>query len=297
MAGTSRWGEHEFEEARDKHEGGGGWRRPAEEEDPVARWRWPATRRSRQGRRWVEAVDRRSAVTQAGYFCVQRHELTRGASAEGVYSHGLWGGHRRGHGSHCARAEDRKWLVRLGMSKLKEFLDFPFSLITNFEGCRVLVAKPFLSSRVIVHDGPLRGNVDIHSNTFSFDVILLELISGRASLSKALLIAPSHDINNLAGEEAVGNVDDDMGSLDPGIIDSDDFTVDKSSVEREGYEEVKLEKDHAAEEMKALKAKMVALNDALKADALKAVDIEMEEMESSVKNNAQAMQQMVNAPW
>ncbi|KAM0848860.1 hypothetical protein ACQ4PT_054076 [Festuca glaucescens] len=226
MAGTSRWGEHEFEEARDKHEGGGGWRRPAEEEDPVARWRWPATRRSRQGRRWVEAVDRRSAVTQAGYFCVQRHELTRGASAEGVYSHGLWGGHRRGHGSHCARAEDRKWLVRL-----------------------------------------------------------------------ALLIAPSHDINNLAGEEAVGNVDDDMGSLDPGIIDSDDFTVDKSSVEREGYEEVKLEKDHAAEEMKALKAKMVALNDALKADALKAVDIEMEEMESSVKNNAQAMQQMVNAPW
>ncbi|KAM0828874.1 hypothetical protein ACQ4PT_067253 [Festuca glaucescens] len=165
-------------------------------------------------------------------------------------------------------------------------------IITNFEGCRVLVARQFLSSRVIVHDGPLKGNVDIHSNTFSFDVILLKLISGRASLSKALLIAPSHDINNLAGEEAVGNVDDDMGYLDLGIIDSDDFTVDKSSEEREGYEEVKLEKDHAAEEMKALKAKMVALN-----DALKAVDIVMEEMESSVKNNAQAMQQKVNAPW
>jgi hypothetical protein len=36
----------------------------------------------------------------AGYFCVQRHEVTTGTSAQGVYSHGLWGGHRRGHGSH-----------------------------------------------------------------------------------------------------------------------------------------------------------------------------------------------------
>ncbi|KAM0828875.1 hypothetical protein ACQ4PT_067253 [Festuca glaucescens] len=186
--------------------------------------------------------------------------------------------------------------IELSLPRLEALAKFSFGIslsqITNFEGCRVLVARQFLSSRVIVHDGPLKGNVDIHSNTFSFDVILLKLISGRASLSKALLIAPSHDINNLAGEEAVGNVDDDMGYLDLGIIDSDDFTVDKSSEEREGYEEVKLEKDHAAEEMKALKAKMVALN-----DALKAVDIVMEEMESSVKNNAQAMQQKVNAPW
>ena len=47
---------------------------------------------------------------------------------------------------------------------------------------------------------------------------------------------------------AVGDVDDDMGSPDPGIVDSDDITVDEPLVESEGYEEVKLEKDHAAEE-------------------------------------------------
>jgi hypothetical protein len=90
----------------------------------------------------------------------------------------------------------------------------------------------------------------------------------------------------------VGDVDDDMGSLDPGIVDSDGITTDKPSVEREAYEEVKLEKDHAAKEMKAPKAKMAALS-----EALKAVDIEMEELESSVKNNAQAMHHIVNAPW
>jgi hypothetical protein len=91
---------------------------------------------------------------------------------------------------------------------------------------------------------------------------------------------------------AVGDVDDDMGSSDPGIVDSDGITAYKPSVEREGYEEVKLEKDHAAEEMKASKGKMAALS-----DALKAVDIGMEELESSVKNNAQAMHHIVNAPW
>jgi hypothetical protein len=91
---------------------------------------------------------------------------------------------------------------------------------------------------------------------------------------------------------AVGGVDDDMGSPDPDIVDSDGITTDKPSVEREAYEEVKLEKDHAAKEMKAPKAKMAALS-----EALKAVDIEMEELESSVKNNAQAMHHIVNAPW
>jgi hypothetical protein len=90
----------------------------------------------------------------------------------------------------------------------------------------------------------------------------------------------------------VGDVDDDMGSPDPDIVDSDGITADKPSVEREGYGEVKLEKDHATKEMKAPKAKMSALS-----DALKAVDIEMEELESSVKNNAQAMHHIVNAPW
>jgi hypothetical protein len=90
----------------------------------------------------------------------------------------------------------------------------------------------------------------------------------------------------------VGDVDDDMGSLDPGIVDSDGITANKLLVEREGYEEVKLEKDHAAKEMKAPKTKMAALS-----DALKAVDIGMEELESSVKNNAQAMHHIVNAPW
>ncbi|KAK1692619.1 hypothetical protein QYE76_009316 [Lolium multiflorum] len=49
--------------------------------------------------------------------------------------------------------------------------------------------------------------------------------------------------------------------------------------------------DHATEEMKADKAKMAALS-----DALKAVAIEMEELESSVKNNTQAMHHIVNAP-
>ncbi|KAM0930932.1 hypothetical protein ACQ4PT_000642 [Festuca glaucescens] len=90
---------------------------------------------------------------------------------------------------------------------------------------------------------------------------------------------------------AVGDVDDDMGSPDPGIVDSDGIAAGKPSVEREVYKEVKLEKDHATEEMKAPKAKMAALS-----DALKAVDIEMEELESSVKNNAQAMHHIVNAP-
>ncbi|KAM0878610.1 hypothetical protein ACQ4PT_034759 [Festuca glaucescens] len=108
--------------------------------------------------------------------------------------------------------------------------------------------------------------------------------------------APGHDIDNLAGEEVVDDVDDDMEYPDSGIKDSDGITtrssIDKPSVEREGYEEVKLEKDHASEKMKALKSMMAALK-----DGLKAVDVEVEELESSVKKIAQAMQQMLNAQW
>jgi hypothetical protein len=44
--------------------------------------------------------------------------------------------------------------------------------------------KPFLSSSVIIHGGHLNGIVGIHANTFAFDVILLELICGRASLQR-----------------------------------------------------------------------------------------------------------------
>jgi hypothetical protein len=45
-------------------------------------------------------------------------------------------------------------------------------------------------------------------------------------------------------EDAVGDVHDDVGSPDPCIVDSDGITAGKPSVEREGYKEVKLEKDH-----------------------------------------------------
>jgi hypothetical protein len=108
--------------------------------------------------------------------------------------------------------------------------------------------------------------------------------------------APSNDADNLAGEEAVGDVDDGMGSPDPGIKDPDSSIThsssDQPSVERERYEEVMLEKDHAAEKMKALKLKLAALT-----DSLNTVHVEVEELESSMKKNAQVVQQMVNAPW
>lgn len=64
--------------------------------------------------------------------------------------------------------------------------------IIDFERWRALIAKPFLSSGVVVNGGPLNGAVDprhmrfmdVQANTFAFGVILLELISGRASLAK-----------------------------------------------------------------------------------------------------------------
>ncbi|KAK1620176.1 hypothetical protein QYE76_025693 [Lolium multiflorum] len=151
-------------------------------------------------------------------------------------------------------------------------------------------------------------------------------------------LAPSDDANNLAGEQAVGDVDDGIGSPDSGIKDPDGITAHSSTyqlpVEREGYVEVKLEKDDVAEKMKALKdsgikdpdgitaqsskdqlpveregyvevklekddvaEKMKALKSMMAAlkEGLKAVDIEVEELESSVEKNAQAMQQMLNA--
>nr|XP_051192537.1 B3 domain-containing protein Os01g0234100-like isoform X2 [Lolium perenne] len=105
--------------------------------------------------------------------------------------------------------------------------------------------------------------------------------------------APSDDAN-IAGEQAVGDVGDGIGSPDSGIKDPDGITAQSSTdqvpVEREGYVEVKLEKDDVAEKMKALKSMMAALK-----EGLKAVDIEVEELESSVEKNAQAMQQMLNA--
>uniref|UniRef100_A0ACD5YX25 Uncharacterized protein n=1 Tax=Avena sativa TaxID=4498 RepID=A0ACD5YX25_AVESA len=57
-------------------------------------------------------------------------------------------------------------------------------------------------------------------------------------------------------------------------------STDQSSVECEGYEEVKLEKDRAEEKMRTLKSKMATVK-----EAMRAVDVEMEEMESSSKKN------------
>ena len=58
------------------------------------------------------------------------------------------------------------------------------SQIIDFENWRVLVAKLFLNFSVSIDDGPPNGDVDVQANTFAFGVILLELISGRATLSK-----------------------------------------------------------------------------------------------------------------
>ncbi|CAM0943855.1 unnamed protein product [Alopecurus aequalis] len=69
-------------------------------------------------------------------------------------------------------------------------------------------------------------------------------------------------------------------------------STDQPSVKDEGYQEVKLEKDHAAEKMRALKSRMSTL-----IDALNAVEVEVEEMELSAKKIAQAIEQMANAPW
>ncbi|XP_071684156.1 probable LRR receptor-like serine/threonine-protein kinase At1g63430 isoform X2 [Lolium perenne] len=62
--------------------------------------------------------------------------------------------------------------------------------IINFERSRVLASQLFVSSDVIVKNGPLNGIVYVHVNTFvqvntfASGVILMELRSGRASLSK-----------------------------------------------------------------------------------------------------------------
>nr|BAJ96774.1 predicted protein [Hordeum vulgare subsp. vulgare] len=65
--------------------------------------------------------------------------------------------------------------------------------IIDFERWRGLVGKPLLSSGCVVNGGGHSNGVvdsrhvrfmDVQANTFAFGVILLELISGRASLSK-----------------------------------------------------------------------------------------------------------------
>ncbi|KAF7002566.1 hypothetical protein CFC21_018044 [Triticum aestivum] len=66
--------------------------------------------------------------------------------------------------------------------------------IIDFERWRGLVGKPLLSSGCVVNGGGGHSNgvvdsrhvrfMDVQANTFAFGVILLELISGRASLSK-----------------------------------------------------------------------------------------------------------------
>lgn len=58
------------------------------------------------------------------------------------------------------------------------------SRIIDFESWRVLGAKPFRNSGAVVNDGTLNGVVDIQANTFTFRLILLELMSGIASLSR-----------------------------------------------------------------------------------------------------------------
>ncbi|XP_051186054.2 B3 domain-containing protein Os01g0234100 isoform X1 [Lolium perenne] len=64
--------------------------------------------------------------------------------------------------------------------------------------------------------------------------------------------------------------------------------------ECEGYEKVKLERNNAAEEMRALESRMSSLK-----DALEEMDVEMKEMvESSArKKKDQAMRQLAAAPW
>jgi hypothetical protein len=63
--------------------------------------------------------------------------------------------------------------------------------IIDFERWRALLTKPGLSSGSIVNgsfnniiDSRHRRFMDIQANTFAFGVILLELISGRAPVSK-----------------------------------------------------------------------------------------------------------------
>lgn len=76
-----------------------------------------------------------------------------------------------------------------------------------------------------------------------------------------------------------------------GFLTARSSTDQQPSVEHKACGEVKLEKDHAPEKMRALKSRMSTLK-----DALNAMDVEVEEMELSAKKIAQAMRQMANAP-
>lgn len=64
--------------------------------------------------------------------------------------------------------------------------------------------------------------------------------------------------------------------------------------ECEGYEKVKLERNNAAEEMRALESRISSLK-----DALEEMDVEMKEMVelSARKKKDQAMRQLAAAPW
>ncbi|KAM0866343.1 hypothetical protein ACQ4PT_042691 [Festuca glaucescens] len=62
--------------------------------------------------------------------------------------------------------------------------------------------------------------------------------------------------------------------------------------EHEEYIEMKLERARAEEKMKELDSKMSTVK-----VALKKIDVEMEEMESSVKRRGEMLQQLATAPW
>jgi hypothetical protein len=65
------------------------------------------------------------------------------------------------------------------------------------------------------------------------------------------------------------------------------------SLERERYEEVKLEQARIAKQIRALESKLSVLK-----DTLKDVDLKMEEMvDTSTKGKDQAMQKLATAPW
>ena len=62
--------------------------------------------------------------------------------------------------------------------------------------------------------------------------------------------------------------------------------------QREEYGEIKLERARAEEKMKELVSKMSTVK-----DALKKIDVDMEEMESSAKRRDEMLQRLATAPW
>uniref|UniRef100_A0ACD5VNU4 Uncharacterized protein n=1 Tax=Avena sativa TaxID=4498 RepID=A0ACD5VNU4_AVESA len=66
----------------------------------------------------------------------------------------------------------------------------------------------------------------------------------------------------------------------------------RDPAEREEYKRIKLEHARTEEKMKELESKMLTVK-----DALKNIDVEMEEMESSMKRRDEMLQQLATAPW